>query len=70
MQVYLVASALPSWMRTGYGHSLLAADKAEILVSFAEFLKLTEIDRLTLAVGPMPHYEPIEGGVTTFREMP
>lgn len=43
-------------MRTGYGHSLLAADNPEILVSFAEFLKQTEIERLTLAVEPMPPY--------------
>lgn len=58
MHVYLVASALPNWMRTGYGHSLLAADKPQILVSFAEYLKLTEVERLTLAVEPMPHYTP------------
>ena len=59
MKVYLVASALPNWMRTGYGHSLLAAEHPSILVSFAEYLKVSEVERLTLAVPPMSLYQPV-----------
>ena len=59
MKIYLVASALPNWMSGGYGHSLLAADAPSILVSFAEYLKVSDVERLTLAVPPMPLYQPI-----------
>lgn len=38
----MVASPVPSWMRTGYGHSLLAADAPRLLISFEEFAKRPE----------------------------
>jgi hypothetical protein len=39
MRIFMVASTSPSWMNTGYGHSLLAAGASELLVSFEEFSK-------------------------------
>lgn len=54
MKVYMVASALPTWMRTGYGHSLLAADATDILVSFVDFMKPGNPHSLTIA--SMPPY--------------
>lgn len=38
MKIYLVASTTPSWMNTGYGHSLLAGDHPSLLVSFVEHM--------------------------------
>jgi hypothetical protein len=37
VKIYMVASAVPSWMRTGYGHSLLAGEASDLLISFEEF---------------------------------
>lgn len=39
MKIYSVCSTSKSWMNTGYGHSLLAADVSRLLVSFVEFSK-------------------------------
>lgn len=39
MKIFMVCSTSKSWMNTGYGHSLLAANADELLVSFEEFSK-------------------------------
>ena len=57
MKIYLVASTMPSWMNTGYGHSLLAADTPDLLVSFAEYIKDGN-DKGLLVKTMTPTYEP------------
>lgn len=38
-RIFMVASTAKAWMDTGYGHSLLAAEARDLLVSFEEFSK-------------------------------
>lgn len=52
----MVASPVPSWMRTGYGHSLLAADASALLISFEEFSKRP--DTALPITGMSERYEP------------
>ena len=56
MNVYFVMSTNPSWMRTGYGASLLECDATNTLVSFVEFTK--QDNEMTLDLGVIPPYKP------------
>lgn len=64
MKIFMVASTNKSWMNTGYGHSLLAADARDLLVSFEEFSKKPDqrlaVTTMAASYDPKSAAEPVQ----------